>query len=74
MHLSTNAHKTYRFCTDFQKVNSLTKVDSYPLEDYIEWVGYLKYVSKFNMLNGYWQVPLSERAKEIRIGICNWMA
>ena len=61
-------HKTYRFCTDFHKVNSITKVDSYPLphiEDCIDRVGHLKYVSKFDVLNGYWQVLLSKRAKEI---------
>ena len=60
--------KTYRFCTDFRKVNSLTKADSYPLpriEDCIDRIGHSKYVSKFDMLKGYWQVPLSERAKEI---------
>ena len=60
--------KTYRFCTDFRKVNSLTKADSYPLpriKDCIDRIGHSKYVSKFDMLKGYWQVPLSERAKEI---------
>ena len=60
--------KTFRFCTDFRKVNALTKPDSYSLpriEDCIDRIGYSKYVSKFDMLNGYWQVPLSGRAKEI---------
>ena len=60
--------KTYRFCTDFRKVNSLTKADSYPLpriEDCIDRIGHSKYVSKFDILKGYWQVLLSERAKEI---------
>ena len=60
--------KSYRFCTDFRKVNSLTKADSYPLpriEDCIDRVGHSKYVSKFDLLKGYWQVPLSERAKEV---------
>ena len=60
--------KTFRFCTDFRKVNALTKPDSYPLpriEDCIDRIGYSKYVSKFDMLKGYWQVPLSGRAKEI---------
>ena len=59
---------TFRFCTDFRKVNSLTKPDSYPLpriEDCIDRVGNSKYVSKFNLLKGYWQVPLTEKAKEI---------
>ena len=60
--------KTFRFCTDFRKVNALTKPDSYPLpriEDCIDRIGYSKYVSKFDMLKGYWQIPLSGRAKEI---------
>jgi len=54
-----------RFCTDFRKVNALTKPDSYPLthiEDCIDRIGHSQYVSKFDMLKGYWQ---SERAKEI---------
>ena len=59
---------TFRFCTDFRKVNSLTKPDSYPLpriEDCIDRVGNSKYVSKFDLLKGYWQVLLTEKAKEI---------
>ena len=59
---------TYRFCTDYRKVNSLTKVDSFPLprmDDCVDRVGAAKYVSKLDLLKGYWQVPLSERAKEI---------
>ena len=66
--LVPKADKTLRFCTDFRKVNALTKPDSYPLpriEDCIDRIGHSKYVSKFDMLKGYWQVPLSERAKEI---------
>ena len=53
---------------DFQKVNFLTKPDSYPLpriEDCIDRVGQSKYVSTFDLLKGYWQVPLTERAREI---------
>ena len=59
---------TYRFCTDFRKVNSLTKTDSYPcprIDDCIDKIGHAKYVSKYDLLKGYWQVPLSNRAKEI---------
>jgi hypothetical protein len=59
---------SYRFCTDFLKVNSVTKSDVYPIpriEDCIDKVGVAKYVSKFDLLKGYWQVPLTERAKEI---------
>lgn len=60
--------KTPRFCTDMRKVNSVTKTDSFPLprmDDCIDLVGSAKFVSKFDLLKGYWQVPLSKRAQEI---------
>lgn len=59
---------TYRFCTDYRKLNSITKPDSYPLprmEDCVDRVGTAKYVSKFDLLKGYYQVPLSARAQEV---------
>ncbi len=59
---------TPRFCTDLRKVNSVTKSDSFPLprmDDCIDQVGAAKFVSKFDLLKGYWQVPLSKRAQEI---------
>lgn len=57
-----------RFCSDFRKVNSVTKPDSYPLprvDDCVDRVGSARFVSKFDLLKGYWQVPLTQRAKEI---------
>lgn len=57
-----------RLCVDYRKVNTLTKSDSFPIpriEDCIDRIGTAKFVSKFDLLKGYWQVPLSERAKEI---------
>lgn len=59
---------TYRFCTDYRKINHVTKPDSFPLpriEDCVDQVGSAKFVSKFDLLKGYWQVPLSQRAQEI---------
>ena len=59
---------TYHFCTDFRKVNSITKTDSYPIpriDDRIDRIGHSKYLSKFDLLKGYWQVPLTEKAKEV---------
>ena len=59
---------THRFCTDYRKVNRVTKPDSFPLprmEDCIDQVGSATFVSKFYLLKGYWQVPLSKRAQEI---------
>ena len=59
---------TQRFCIDYRKVNAVSKSDSYPIpriEDCIDRVGRATYVSKIDLLKGYWQVPLSDRAKEI---------
>ena len=58
----------YRFCTDFCKVNAVIKSDSYPIpriEDCIDRIGVARFVSKLDLLKGYWQVPLTDRAKEI---------
>ena len=59
---------SYRFCTDYRKVNSATKTDTFPIpriDDCIDKVGHAKYVSKFDLLKGFWQVPLTDQAKEI---------
>ncbi|KAG1935376.1 gag-pol fusion protein [Pimephales promelas] len=57
-----------RFCTDCRKVNTVTRPDSFPLprvEDCVDQVGSAKYVTKLDLLRGYWQVPLTRRAQEI---------
>ncbi len=54
-----------RFCTDYRKVNALTKPDSFPLphvEDCVDRVGNSKFVTKLDLLKGYWQVPLTNGA------------
>lgn len=59
---------TQRPCIDYRKVNSVTKTDSYPiprLDECIDRIGHAKYVSKYDLLKGYWQVPLTQRAREI---------
>ena len=66
--LVPKADGSYRFCTDFRKVNAVTKSDSFLLprvEDCIDYIGNSRYISKFDLLNGYWQVPLTEQSKEI---------
>ena len=59
---------SYRFVTDFRKVNAVSKSDSFPIpriDDCIDKLGDARFVSKFDLLKGYWQVPLTQRAKEI---------
>ena len=59
---------TYRFCTDFRRGNKVTRCDSYPIpcvDNCIDRIGNANYVTKFDLLKGYWQVPLTARAKEV---------
>ena len=59
---------TYRCCTDLKRVNAVSKSDSFPLpriDDCIDRIGQAKFVSKFDLLKGFWQIPLTERAKKI---------
>ena len=59
---------SYRMCTDYRKVNCVTKTDTFPIprmDDCIDKVGKARYVTKFDLLKGFWQVPLTDRAKEI---------
>ena len=60
----------FRFCTDFRKVNDKTKSDSFPIPRIphcIDQIGNAKFVSTFDILKGYWQVPLTQRAREISV-------
>ena len=59
---------TFRMCTDYRKVNSVTKTDTFPIpwiDDCIDNIGHAKYVTRFDLLKGFWQIPLTDRANEI---------
>lgn len=48
--------------TDFAQISERLMPDCYPLprnEDYIDQVGGAKFVTKLDLLKGYWQVPLT---------------
>lgn len=54
--------KKVQFCTDFRKMNNITKPDSFPLprvEDCVDEVGAAKFAMKLDLLKGHWQVPLT---------------
>lgn len=66
--LDTKPDGSPRFCTDFRKVNSVTVPDAHPLpriDDCIDEIGPAKYITKLDMLKGYWQVPLTQQASDI---------
>lgn len=56
-----------RFCIDFRKLNAVTKKDVYPLprmSDLLDAMQGAQYFSTLDLLSGYWQIPLTESAKE----------
>ena len=58
---------TFQMCTDYRKVNSVTKTDSFPVPrmgDCIDNIGQAKYVTKFDLFKGFWQIPLTDRARK----------
>ena len=57
-----------RLCIDYRRVNAVTKKDSFPLpriDECIESIGRANFITKLDLLKGFWQIGLSERAQEI---------
>ena len=66
--LVSKGNGQYRLCFDYRQVNKVTKPDNYPIpriEDCIDAIGSAKYVTKFDMLKGYWQVGMTGRVKDV---------
>ena len=55
--LVSKSDDTYRFCTDFRKINQVLRL--IPWVDGIDKIGHTKYMSKFDLLKGCWQVHTS---------------
>ena len=58
----------HRLCFDYRKVNEVTIPDNFPLpriEDCIDRVGRSTFITKLDLMKGYWQVPLSEEARKV---------
>ena len=55
---------TYIMCTDYRKVNNIMNTCPIPrIDDCIDKIGSAKYVTKFDLLKRFWQIPLTDRAK-----------
>ena len=68
MILVKKPNNEWRPCVDYRKVNAVSRGDSYPLprlEDLIDKVGKASHVTTLDVAKGYWQIPLTERAKNI---------
>ena len=56
-----------RYCIDYRKLNAVTRKDSYPLpriDDSLDTLRSAKYFTTLDLASGYWQIELSEDAKQ----------
>ena len=69
-----------RFCCDYRALNAVTTVCAYPMpriDDSLDALTGAVWFSTFDLLSGYWQVPLHESAREktafvTRSGLYQW--
>ena len=55
------ADGTLRICVDYRRLNSVSKMDAYPMprvDDMIDQIGVAKFISTLDLTKGYWQVPV----------------
>lgn len=66
--------KDPRPCIDYRKLNAITKDQPYPIpniEERVERVSSARYISSLDLIRGYWQVPLTEKASRYAAFICH---
>jgi len=59
--------QSYRFCVDYRKVNAVSKRDAFPVPNITDALDSLqgqRWFASCDLLSGYWQLPMSDRAKE----------
>ena len=65
---------TDRFCTDFRKLNQITKSMSYPLpviDDILALLGKAKFMTTLDLKSGFWQVKVNDNDKEKTAFVCH---
>ena len=56
-----------RFCIDYRKLNSVTKMDVFPLlriDDSLDQLANAKYFTPLDLAAGYWQVPMEAQSQQ----------
>lgn len=65
MIIAEAAGKDPRPCIDYRKLNAITRDQAYPIpniEERVETVSGARYVSTLDLVRGYWQDPMTEKA------------
>jgi transposase InsO family protein len=60
--------KTFRTCVDYRRVNDMTIIGNFPLpriDDLIDKIGKSKFMTKFDLTKGFWQIPMDKASKDI---------
>ena len=55
-----------RLCVDYRKLNSVSRVDAYPMprmDELIDNLGQAQFVTTLDLTRGYWQVPVAEASR-----------
>jgi len=58
---------SYRYCVDYRRMNSMTIKDAFPVPDVKDALDSLrgaKYFATIDLLSGYWQLGMTQRARE----------
>ena len=58
---------TPRLCTDYRRLNQVTVEDPYPMkriDDLLDEVSAARFLTSLDLLKGFWQVSLTDRAQE----------
>ena len=56
-----------RFCVDFRKLNSITKIQIFPMprvDEVLDTLGDACYFTTLDLASGYWQIPLDPKDME----------
>ncbi|KAJ1172733.1 hypothetical protein NDU88_004576 [Pleurodeles waltl] len=64
---ASGAKPERRFCVDYRGLNSVTRTDAHPIPraaELVDRLGTAKFLSTFDLTSGYWQIALTEGAKE----------